>query len=596
MRPNANLKQAKNLMSDTQLIKDKIDIVDLVGEYVQLKSAGVNHKGLCPFHREKTPSFMVNRERQSWHCFGCSKGGDIFSFIQEIEGMEFVEALKFLANRAGVPLTFSRNEVASSQKNRIKDINAEAARFFHNFLLKMPAANSVREYLKHRGLKDETIEEWQIGYIPDQWDLLTQYLLKKGHGIDDLVASGLTIKKDGGGFYDRFRGRIMFPIWDPHDAVAGFTGRVLVETEHSGGKYVNTPQTIVYDKSRVVFGLNKAKQEIRAKDSIVMVEGQMDVIACHQAGMKNVVATSGTAMTDEQVKLLKRYANNLSIAFDADAAGVSAAKRGIDIALAEGMNIKVVRIPEGAGKDADECLQKNPVVWFDAVGNAEDIMDWYFAKAFRNASARDPKTKQRIANELLPEMIRIPYAVERDHWLRELAEKLGVDVGVLREDMARIQKISKSQFSISKQQTNGAPADRKSRLDMLAERLLVLLLRFSTLKIENLGFDFSLMLSTPEYRALYETLQSRYTEGRPIHPHELHDAKADTLLMRGDLLFGDLTEEAAKKEMVALAHEIKKEWRKERLLRLQQEMAEAEQTNDSERLRILHDAFESLRT
>ena len=217
-------------MSDeVQLIKDKIDVADLIAEYVQLKPAGINKKGLCPFHHEKSPSFMVNSERQGWHCFGCGKGGDIFTFVQEMEGMEFKEALKHLANRAGVQLTSYRSDVDSSQKNRLKDINIEVARFFHNFLLKMPTAKSAMDYLISRGLKNETIEEWQVGFVPEQWELLTQYLLKKGFSIDDLVASGLTIKRDGAdatsgrGFYDRFRGRIMFPIWNVHGEVVGFT-------------------------------------------------------------------------------------------------------------------------------------------------------------------------------------------------------------------------------------------------------------------------------------------------------------------------------------------------------------------------------------
>src|SRR3989338_11076625 len=227
-------------MSDTDLIKDKIDIVDFIGEYIQLRPAGSRHKACCPFHQEKSPSFMVNRERQSWHCFGCGKGGDVFSFIQEMEGMEFVEALRYLATRAGVPLQTFQRDINSSQKNRLKDINAVAAVFFHKFLTEMPQARDARAYLDRRGVSGDILAVWRVGFVTDQWDLLTQYLLKKGYSIDDLVASGLTIKKDGAavqtkkGFYDRFRGRIMFPIQDVHGAVIGFTGRVLVETEHSG--------------------------------------------------------------------------------------------------------------------------------------------------------------------------------------------------------------------------------------------------------------------------------------------------------------------------------------------------------------------------
>src|SRR3989339_1055353 len=425
-------------MTDTQSIKDRLDIVQLIQEYLPLKKTGANWKAPCPFHREKTPSFMVHPEKQIWHCFGCGKGGDIFSFVQEIEGMDFPETLKFLADKAGVKLENNfQSEVQKSQKNRIMEINAKAAYFFHRFLLDIPGAKSAREYLERRRLKTETIEKWQVGYIPEQWDLLTRYLLKKGYGIEDLVASGLTIKRDGAdaqtgrGFYDRFRGRIMFPLSDAHGNVVGFTGRILVEKENSGGKYVNTPQTPVYDKSRVIYGLDKAKSEIKAKDLTVMVEGQMDVIACHQAGMKNVVASSGTALTEEQVHLLKRYSNNLNMAFDMDEAGQNAARRGITVALKDGFGVKVIRLPKDAGKDPDECLKKHPQIWFDAVEKAQEVMEWYFEKSFTNRDLNNHKNKQVIANELLSEIALIQYAVERDHWLKELGSQLAVEVSVL---------------------------------------------------------------------------------------------------------------------------------------------------------------------
>src|SRR3989339_243372 len=337
------------MADEIQQIKDKIDIVDLISEYCQVKPAGANFKCRCPFHNEKTPSFMISRDRQSWHCFGCAKGGDIFSFIEEIEGLEFKEALRYLADKAGVVLTQYRSEVDSSLKNRIKEANLQAARFFHNFLLKMPTAEPARQYLRQRGVSDEMVELWQIGYVPEQWDLLTQYLLKKGIGIDDLVAAGLTIAKEGAdkrtarGFYDRFRGRIMFPLGNAQGDIVGFTGRVLVEKEGNQGKYVNTPQTLVYDKSEVIFGLSKAKSEIKSKDLAVMVEGQMDVVACHQAGMKNVVASSGTALTEAQIRLLLRYTHNLAMAFDSDEAGQKAARRGIQVAVQAGMNVRVIK-------------------------------------------------------------------------------------------------------------------------------------------------------------------------------------------------------------------------------------------------------------
>ena len=592
------------IMADTQLIKDKLDIVDFISEYVPLKRAGINYKACCPFHQEKTPSFMVNRERQSWHCFGCNKGGDIFTFLQEIEGMEFVEALKFLAEKAGVRLDYKISEINTSQKNRIKDINTEAARFFHNFLLKMDAARLAREYLRERGLSDNTIENWQIGFGPEQWDLLTQYLLKKGHSIDDLVAVGLTIKKAGAdiqtqkGFYDRFRGRIMFPISDTYGAVVGFTGRVLVETEKSGGKYVNTPQTIVYDKSRVVFGLNYAKPEIKAKDLIVMVEGQMDVIACHQAGMKNVVATSGTALTEAQVRLLKRYSNNLNIAYDADAAGLAAAKRGVDIAIKEGMNVKVISIPTGLGNDPDEVCKKNKSAWFEAVAQAKGIMPWYFDKSFANKEMSDPKQKQMVADELLARIALIPYAVEQDHWLRELASRINVEVSVLREDLARISKISNSKFKIpnSNDEKIAIVQEKKlekTRLILLTERLLALVLKFPN-EAEIFRID-SKWLSTTPYVALYQELKERYNNGGVIDSNQLSE-NYNLLLLKGDLEFDGLSDKEARGEAEKLRSMLREEWRKSRRQELQRQIEKAEKAGDRDLLEKLSREFQELNT
>lgn len=553
---------------------------------------------------------MVNRERQSWHCFGCGKGGDIFSFIQEIEGMNFVEALNLLAQKAGIAITHERNTAEVSGRGRIKDINIEAARFFHNFLIQMDAAKDARHYLKTRGLTDKTIEEWQIGFIPDQWDLLTKYVLKKGFGIDDLVASGLTIKREGAdvasgrGFYDRFRGRIMFPIHDVHGAVVGFTGRVLVETEHSGGKYVNTPQTAVYDKSRIVFGLNKAKQEIRSVNRIVLVEGQMDVIACHQAGMKHVVATSGTAMTPHQVQLLKRYSTNICIAFDADAAGQAAAKRGIDIALEEGMSVRIISLPPGAGKDPDECVKKDPAVWFQAVEDAEDVMHWYVKKAFAGKDPQDPKQKQQIVNEILPEVSRIPFAVERDHWLREVSARLGVDVQVLREDMDRLKKAAGTLRTSGPADAVVSPPIVKKdapapRLDLLIERMLAVLFRFPEL-FSRMSLP-AIHLSTPPIFALYEATQQEYTVNHSIDISHLRDVTSDNgeilidiLLMKGELDFSHLTSVEAKEEVHRIIPEIKLEWIKRRRRELQVAIQQAEREGDKSRLETLINEFQQL--
>lgn len=588
-------------MKDTELIKQKLDVVDLVGEYVQLKPAGINHKGLCPFHQEKSPSFMVNRDRQSWHCFGCSKGGDVFSFVQEIEGMDFVEALKLLANKAGVQLTNTFEDKAkSSQKNRIKEINAKAASFYHHVLTKMDAAKDAREYLAKRGLTEDTIREWQIGFIPDQWDLFTSAALKKGHSIDDLVASGLTIKRDGAnaksgrGFYDRFRGRIMFPIWDVHGNVVGFTGRILVETEKSGGKYVNTPVTPVYDKSSVVFGLNKAKQEIRKKNLVVMVEGQTDVIACHQAGMKNVVATSGTAFTEQQVTLLKRYSENMNMAFDADEAGVKAAKRGIDLAIEQGMHVRVIEIPEGKGGDPDECLNMNPDVWFAAVENASPVMDWYFSRAFAGKDTNNPRQKQEIVDVLLPEISRIPFAVERDHWLQELAGRVGVDVTILRDDIKRLSKSQEPRTKNSQDQEQKPKQKELSRSEVLFNRWLMALLGSKAGDSLN-SVNQTLLETTKRFAQypLYEKLKEEYSNTRSIDTDVIRsffenqegENPVDLLLMQGSVVLSGLNSDALAtdaRETLGALHDV---LRQERLKQLESELQQAEAAKDNERMK-----------
>ncbi len=470
-------------MADTQTIKDRIDIVQFIGEYITLKKAGSNWKARCPFHNEKSASFMVHPDKQIWHCFGCGKGGDIFTFVEEMEGLDFVEALKMLANRAGVALDDFKPAANVSQKNRLLEANRIAAYFFHHFLLEIPAAGVARDYLEKRGVTTKTIEDWQIGYSPEQWDLLTKYLLKKGFTLSECVASGLTIQRDGAnastgqGFYDRFRGRVMFPISDVHGNVIGFTGRVLRETETSGGKYVNTPQTLLYDKSRVVYGLSRAKTEIKAKDMAVVVEGQMDVIACHAAGMKNVVAASGTALTIEQIKLLKRYTNNVSMAFDADSAGENAGKRGATLAMAEGLQVKVIQIPAGAGKDADECLKKDQAVWFKAVANATSLLEWYFRTILKKINHTTAAGKQAVVNALLPEIVAIPYAVERGEWLRRLGDELDLDQAVLHEE---VKKVSARPSSSKDSRSSEKPLATVPRdpIEVLAEELWSLLLKF----------------------------------------------------------------------------------------------------------------------
>ncbi len=582
-------------MADTQAIKDRVDIVQLIQEYLPLKKAGANWKAPCPFHHEKTPSFMVHPEKQIWHCFGCGKGGDIFTFVQEMEGLDFSETLKLLADRAGIKIESSQyNEINKSQKNRIYEINSKAAYFFHHFLTEMSSAAQAREYLlKERALKNEALIDWQIGFIPDQWELLTQYLIKKGFGIDDLVASGLTVKNDERkSYYDRFRGRIMFPIHDVHGNIAGFTGRILVETENSGGKYVNTPQTIVYDKSRLIYGLNKAKQEIKMKDLAVLVEGQMDVIACHEAGMKNVIAASGTALTDEQVHLIKRYTNNIAMAFDADSAGQNAAKRGIDVALLAGLNIKVINIPEGAGKDADECLKKNPDVWFKSVNEATGIMEWYFSNILKDANLSDPKIKQRSADALLTEIAKIPFAVEREAWIKKMSEILGADTAILLEELRKIKRnirepVSSSAVIMPKNQEVSFVGGQ--RTDLLRQKICALLVGHPAIFTALHAYIKPEYFADTIYSTLYDFMEKQYNSNirLSLGDFKLNNASGenivDILYMQSQKDYADLSDEDCEKEAVLIIGEIEKMRIKNRRDELARELKAVQNLGDGKR-------------
>lgn len=588
-------------MTDTQAIKDRIDIVQLISEYVPLKKAGTNYKARCPFHNEKSPSFVVAKDRQMWHCFGCGKGGDAFSFIQEMEGLDFVGALKLLAERAGVKIESYQSEINTSDRNRALQVLDAAAHFYHQFLLEIPGSQIARDYLNKRALSPATINEWLIGYSSEQWDLLTKYLIKKGFGINDLVASGLTIMRDGAdaktlrGYYDRFRGRIMFPITDAHGSVVGFTGRLIKENAEAGGKYVNSPQTIVYDKSKVLFGLSKAKSEIKAKNLAVVVEGQMDVIACHQAGMKNVVAASGTALTPDQVRLLKRYSENLAVAFDADAAGEKAGQRGIDVALAEGINAKVIQLDPAIGKDADEAIKKNPAAWFSAVENAQTVMDWYFARAFLKADLTNPKNKREIADLLLYRISLIPYAIDKEHWLKKLADLLMLDLAVLR---AELKKVKPLREPLTNKKEEIMPDTKivenfNDPLYNLQTEWWSLILKYPKLFpkfADKLRAEY--FFGTP-LEMLYEKAKNLYTSIGVVDVEALRQSYSgsgqnyvDVLLLR-PVTKTDLTESTAAPEAEQLLDRIKDQYKKKRGKELEREIAAAEATGNQDLVKTL---------
>lgn len=523
------------MSSPTEDIKARLDIADLIGEYLTLKPAGSGaFKAVCPFHQERTPSFYVSRTRQTWHCFGCNEGGDHFSFVEKMEGMDFREALVLLAQKAGVVLP-EFDAHASQNKHRLVEVNDLAVRFFRSALANLPQAEVVREYLKKRGVDDLTADLFKLGYAPDGWTTLTDALAAKGVTADEMLKAGLVAKRErGDGVYDRFRHRLMFPIADIHGNIIGFTARILVDDKKEvdsasspqagsasspQAKYVNTPETVLYKKSSVLYGLDKAKGEIRQQDRAVLVEGNMDVIASHQFSIANVVACSGTALTQEQLALLKRFTTNLYIAFDQDNAGKAATLRGLDLARAQEFSIRIITLPPDAGKDPDEAVRKDPAIWKKAIEDAVNIMDWIYRQAFAHHSSSTPEGKKYIARELLPEIKRIPDLIERDGWIRKLAHDLAISETVLQEALqqSKAPPTPTSSPTVEKPKTASVMTAPTETWDQKRENgLFSLLLARSELFLlgmKDLAWKAE-EFTYPQAQSLYEALRLGYDAGK----------------------------------------------------------------------------------
>ena len=426
-------------------IKAKIDLVDLISEYIPLKQAGsVSWKGLCPFHAEKSPSFHVSRDRQIWHCFGCGEGGDCFAFVMKIEGLDFPEALRQLGIKAGIEVArFSSTE--SNEKQRLIAANTFAASCYRKILLEATFAANARAYLAKRGISDTLAEAFGLGLAPDAWDTLALEFAKRGLSETDGERAGLLMRrKQGSGFIDRFRNRIMIPLRDAQGNTVGFTGRIFTappivqasnppSSHDVGPKYMNSPETPVYHKGGILFGLDLAKKSIREKGTVIIVEGNLDVIASHKAGIENIVASSGTALTEIQLQLLKRYTTTIIFSFDADAAGFKAAGRGITLARQAGFDVRVAELPASAGKDPDEAVQKDPNLWRAAVEKTVPIMQYFIDRSVAGKDLNNVDDKRKISYFLLPEFAHISDVVEREHWLQIVADLLRTDLGVLRQ-------------------------------------------------------------------------------------------------------------------------------------------------------------------
>lgn len=446
-------------MDEVEQIKERLDIVDVISSYLTLKKAGANMKAPCPFHNEKTPSFMVSPERQTFKCFGCGEGGDVFTFIEKMEGVDFYNALKILADRAGVKLQnksvrYGEKEFKSDRKTRIFEINDWAKKLFHKILIDHPKAVHAREYVQKRGMNDETIKKFEIGYAPDSWDLLTKFLKGKGYSIEEIVQAGVAIRNDRGDCYDRFRGRIMFPINNIMGLTVAFTSRIIKD-DPKQAKYINSAESPIYIKGKTIYGLDKAKMAIKEADLAVFVEGNMDVIACHQVGFKNVVATSGTAITEDQIKILSRYASEIAFSFDTDTAGEAAMKKAIRIALQNDINSKIIAL-SGPFKDPDEAIKADPKNWQRAVENGKPALEYWIDLLIRKEPSLSVTSRKKIAKEILP-IIKIIFSdIEKEHYIKYLATKLSVSEKALIDALLKT-KNDQNNSTVVKEENNAKP-------------------------------------------------------------------------------------------------------------------------------------------
>jgi len=418
--------------SSLQEIKDRLNVADVISGYITAKKAGVNFKAVCPFHNEKSPSLVISPQKQIWHCFGCGEGGDIFGFVMRYENVDFKEALKILAQKAGVKLPEYKpqNPEQQNEKDLLFRINDFAARFYHEILIKGKVASAALNYLKGRGLSEGTIKKWFIGYAPEDFHALEQALGQKKVSIHDLVKAGVSVKNERGQIYDRFRGRVTFPIYNLQGEAVGFSARILADDGKSA-KYVNSPETTVYNKSKILFGLNFAKNAIRKLDEAVIVEGQMDCIAAHQAGFENVVASSGTALTLEQLLMLSRLTKNLKFCFDGDTAGQAASRRAGELALKQGFRLKIIALEKV--KDPDDLIKKSPGLWEKAVSEAKWFLDWQMEFAEKSFPSDMVEQKHFLTQAVLPLLAYVSDPLEQDHYIRRMVQKFGISERTVRD-------------------------------------------------------------------------------------------------------------------------------------------------------------------
>ncbi len=462
------------MSSTVEQIKSRLSVIDVIGSYIKLDKVGSNLKARCPFHNEKTASFFISPAREVYHCFGCGKGGDIVTFVQDIEGVDFISAIKILANKAGVELT-QENSTLRSEKARLLALMEKTTSFWQENLKNNL---QVLNYLKKRGLEQKTIESFKIGFANDGWRDLCNFLKQSGFSEIEIEKAGLGIKSSSG-YYDRFRNRIMFPIGNSSGVAVGFSGRIFdylnKKAGENVGKYVNSPQTILYDKSQILYGLDKAKVEIRKQNCCILVEGQMDLIMSHQAGFLNTVAVSGTALTEEQTKSIKRLADKLILAFDGDEAGIAAAGRSVSLALAAELNTSIVFLPDAL--DPADIILKDKNIWAKAVNEAKHVVDFYL-DFLKTKNYEERQFKIEVGKKVLPFVAEIKNDIDKAYFVTKIAEQLNMKEEPVWQELKKIkiEGIAKESVNPVDEQRDFTSKNEITRKNSLLNRLVGILI------------------------------------------------------------------------------------------------------------------------
>ncbi len=566
-------------------VRARLNIEDVVGEYVQLKRAGRNFKGLSPFSSEKTPSFVVSPEKHIWHDFSSGKGGDVFSFVMEVEGLDFREALEQLARKAGVDLSqydSKHDGDLARRKKRLLEANELAARYFQQTLLKNPHA--LTYVFKTRGFSKDIVTDFRLGYAPDTGDSLTKQLEKRGFSKKELSDAGL-VNRFGG---DLFRGRVMIPLMDGAGQVIGFTGRILAD-DPKAPKYLNTPQTLIYDKSRHVFGLSQAKDAIRKSDHGVVVEGNLDVVASHMAGVRQVVATAGTALTEQHLKALSRLSQQVKLAFDADKAGLAATERALPIAQTVGVHLTIVSLP-GDAKDPDELVQKDPALWQKAIDDSQPVVDWILQQYSAREDLSSAAGKRAFTTAALTVVRGLSDVVEQEHYQAKIAEMTDTSLEVIKQKQHAAPSTETRPLKPVKSSTPQA-----TDIDAYQDSLLAVALIDTA--VQDLFRTADLDMFHDETRRAVATFIATHGGKEVIDtPEDLHsyDTYVKILLLKAETRYGAWSSEDRYFEAARLLRQVITQHKKQQKDELTNQLRDAEELGEDTRAKELRGQLNEL--